>query len=64
MSISIETQYKKTISRRSDIERELYSLPLGDISTKVIHEKNKIIYNGAWAREWLANIFLMTRSFR
>lgn len=41
MSISIEVQYKKALMKRSDIERELYSLPLGYISTKVIHGKTQ-----------------------
>ncbi len=41
MRISIEAQYKKTLSRRSDIERELYGLPFGYISTKVIHGKTQ-----------------------
>ncbi len=41
MSISIETLYKKTLVKRSDIERELRGLPLGYISTKVIHGKTR-----------------------
>lgn len=41
MSISIEKQYKKALGRYSDIERELQGLPLGYISTKVIHGKTQ-----------------------
>ena len=41
MGISIETHYKTILGKRSDIEGELGRLPLGYISTKVIHGKTQ-----------------------
>lgn len=41
MSISIESQYKKTLEKRLNIELELQSLPCGYISKKVIHGKTQ-----------------------
>ena len=41
MSIYIESQYKKTLEKRLNIELELRSLPCGYISKKVIHGKTQ-----------------------
>ena len=41
MSISIEAQYKKALVKRLDIELEACGLPVGYISTKVIHGKTQ-----------------------
>ena len=41
MSISIETQYKNILEKRSNLECELHSLPIGYISKKVIHGKTQ-----------------------